>query len=56
VDGADAVWSKMSHDKKNVKGNVIDVLMLAPGEVIWDFVWEREEFTILWEKFRGRYA
>lgn len=56
VDGADAVWSKMSHDKKNVKGNVIDVLMLAPGEVIWDFVWEREEFTILWEKFRRRYA
>jgi 3-dehydroquinate synthase len=56
VDGADAVWSKMSQDKKNVKGNVIDVLMIAPGEVKWDFVWEREEFTILWEKFRGRYT
>jgi len=56
ADGADAVWSKMLQDKKNVKGNVIDVLMKAPGEVKWDFVWEREEFTIFWEKFRGRYA
>ena len=56
LDGADAVWSKMLQDKKNVNGNVTDVLMLAPGEVIWDFVWEREEFTILWEQFRGRYA
>ena len=56
LDGADAVWSKMLQDKKNVNGNVTDVLMFAPGEVIWDFVWDREEFTILWEQFRGRYA
>lgn len=55
-DQSDVIWRKMSQDKKNIKGNVTDVLMMAPGEVIWDFVWQREEFLFLWEQFRQRYA
>ncbi|PCJ80642.1 MAG: 3-dehydroquinate synthase [Bacteroidetes bacterium] len=50
------VWSKMCGDKKNVNGNVRDVLLRAPGDIIWDFEWKWEEFTILWEQFREKYT
>lgn len=53
---SDEVWSKMCKDKKNINGNVRDVLLCAPGEANWSFTWEREEFTILWEQFRERYV
>ncbi|HIB77078.1 MAG TPA: 3-dehydroquinate synthase [Flavobacteriales bacterium] len=53
---SEEVWAKMRGDKKNINGNVRDVLLQAPGEVIWDFEWNREEFTILWEQFREKYA
>jgi len=52
----DKVWSKMCKDKKNINGNVRDVLLRAPGDVNWCITWEREEFTILWEQFRERYV
>ena len=52
----DEVWSKMCKDKKNINGNVRDVLLRAPGDVNWSITWEREEFTILWEQFRERYV
>lgn len=54
--GADEVWSKMCKDKKNINGNVKDVLLREPGNANWSFTWEREEFTILWEQFHERYA
>ena len=56
ADEANAVWNKMSKDKKNTKGNVTDVLICENGEIVWDFVWERKEFTILWEQFLERHV
>ena len=53
--GSDAVWFKMCKDKKNINGNVKDVLLRVPGDADWSFTWDREEFTILWEQFRERY-
>jgi 3-dehydroquinate synthase len=53
--GSGEVWLKMCQDKKNINGNVRDVLLREPGDADWSFTWDREEFTILWEKFRVRY-
>ncbi|MAU76597.1 MAG: 3-dehydroquinate synthase [Crocinitomicaceae bacterium] len=53
--GSKEIWLKMCKDKKNINGNVKDVLLRNPGDVDWSFTWEREEFTILWEQFRKRY-
>jgi len=53
--GSGEVWLKMCKDKKNINGNVRDVLLRDPGDADWSFTWDREEFTILWEQFRERY-
>ena len=51
---ADLVWPKMLKDKKNQFGNVTDILLHSEGKLKLDFIWNEEEFTILWEQFREK--
>jgi 3-dehydroquinate synthase len=53
---AGKIWAIMLKDKKNQFGNVTDILLRSEGEVMLDFVWNEEEFTILWEQFHKKYA
>ena len=52
---AELVWHKMLKDKKNQFGNVTDILLPSEGNLKLDFIWNKEEFTILWEQFRKKH-
>ena len=52
---AEEIWEVMGSDKKNKSGNVTDVMLTETGPVV-DFIWNKPEFTKMWEDFRKKHA
>lgn len=52
---AEEMWEVMGSDKKNKSGNVTDVMLTETGPVL-DFIWNKSEFTKMWEDFRKKHA
>ena len=48
---ADALWSQMAHDKKNVADQVVDVAWHGWGKATWPVMLEKSTFEATWARF-----
>ena len=48
---AEALWSHMTHDKKNVADKVVDVAWHGWGKVEWPVMLEKSTFEATWARF-----
>ena len=48
---AEQLWSRMVHDKKNVKNEVRDLAWRGTGNVVGPLVWKKETFKATWDSF-----